>query len=464
MASIERVDKSIPAIRASADGKTFVWYGDCCSGIPGGSNEANFAAVNTVFQRLEAMPDVAFFVGDNIMGYLETAEQVREQWRYWFGHEMAWFHPLGVSMYHITSNHNTSDELAETVFREIHADIPQNGPDDQKGLSYWVRDGEFLYVFVNTNFSGRNGFGHVEHEWLDGVLTDQADARFKLVIGHHPIHAVNGYQLYPTWRVAPEDGQPFWDTLVQHGVLAYICSHILLFDVQVHRGVLQIATGGAGTYGMPVVGLMPDAYEYLHLVQAAIDETGVRYQVLDTDGVAREWLQWPEPALESPDFAMLEPTSAPQKPATGCWIAHFSISGYASLSEIDQTILTGSQTWEGPEAIWVGMFEGSNRLTVQLVPEPGQGAQRWDGPRLAGPFDLEIAIHSGMGPGGVLWRETGGVWSSLWSSTARGASQLAWPEAWNVGHGPSGNGDRPFVGSELNVNVATSGIESPRTK
>ena len=37
---------------------------------------------------------------------------------------------------------------------------------------------------------------------------------------------------------------------------------------------------------------MPADVEYLHIVQAALDERGLRYQVLDTEGRAREWLRW----------------------------------------------------------------------------------------------------------------------------------------------------------------------------
>ena len=73
----------------------------------------------------------------------------------------------------------------------------------------------------------------------------------------------------------------FWEILVRHGVLAYVCSHILAFDLQVHDGVLQILTAGAGTAHR-----MPEDIEYLHCIQAALDAMMVlRYQVLDTDGL-----------------------------------------------------------------------------------------------------------------------------------------------------------------------------------
>lgn len=382
----------IAAIRPNGPGISFVWYGDCCSGIPGGANEANFAAVNAVFQRLDPMPDVTFFVGDSIVGGKIPADESRSQWRYWIDREMAWYVGLGIPLYHVTSNHNTTNVVGEAVFREIHTDIPLNGPGDQPGLSYWIRKDDFLYVFVNTNFSGRGGQGHIEHEWLDQVLTEQSDARSKLVIGHHPIFGVNRYDLYPLWRVDPADGQPFWEVLARHGVLAYVCSHILAFDVQVHDGVLQICTGGAGTYGMRL-GLMPEPFEYFHLVQGALDASGLRYQVLDTDGQAREWFRWPEPALEtlapmSSDLAALPPAPDPDS----AWIARFHIEGTAQPSENDQTMLSG---WDGPETLWIGLEPG-NRLTVRLVPEAGHGAQRWQGPALPSgeSFALDIGIDT----------------------------------------------------------------------
>ncbi|MGY3440120.1 hypothetical protein [Bradyrhizobium sp. USDA 4473] len=69
---------------------------------------------------------------------------------------------------------------------------------------------------------------------------------------------------------------------------------ILAFDVQVHRGVLQICTAGAGTAHR-----MPEGVEYLHCVQATLDQRGLRYQVLDTEGAVREQLAWPLPPLDS---------------------------------------------------------------------------------------------------------------------------------------------------------------------
>ena len=136
----------------------------------------------------------------------------------------------------------------------------------------------------------------MEATWLDRTLSEQADARYKLVLGHHPVHPVNGFSGPYQREVGPEDGRAFWQVLVRHQVLAYVCSHILAFDVQVHDGVLQILTAGAGTAHR-----MPEGIEYLHAVQVVLDAGGLRYQVLDTAGQVREWLVW---LLALPPVAM----------------------------------------------------------------------------------------------------------------------------------------------------------------
>src|SRR3546814_3940631 len=83
--------------------------------------------------------------------------------------------------------------MSERVFAEVMAHLPRNGPPGQEGLSYWVRRGDLLMVFVHTLWSGLGGEGHVETEWLDATLAAHADARTKLVIGHHPVFPVNGF-------------------------------------------------------------------------------------------------------------------------------------------------------------------------------------------------------------------------------------------------------------------------------
>jgi len=436
-------------------GHQFVCYGDCCSGIPGQlPSEVNFAAVNAVVGSLSPEPEFVCFVGDHIAGLTTDYDELRREWRYWLDHEMAWL-DKSVPVYHVTSNHNTYDGASEAVWREVFPDIPKNGPPGQEGLSYWVRKGDLLLVFANTNFSGL-GCGRVEHQWLDEVLAKNQDAHYRLIFGHQPIFPVNGYDRHNWWIVQPSDGKAFWEVLVRHNVTAYICSHIIAFDVQVHKGVLQITTGGAGTEHGPG-GFMPGQTEYFHAVQMAIDQLGLRYQVLDTNGTRREWLTWP---IEIPPVDSWQPFTADVARALAgkrykepehnilCW--RFAGTAAQDAGIESQTLLSG---WEGLVTFWIGIEGAAPRLTVRLVPEPGGGTEVWTGPVVerGRPFDVRVAIHSGMGPGGILWRTSDSEgWNSMVSSSSRGAATMAWPYEWTVGH-VFGTDDRPFAGRDLQI-------------
>jgi hypothetical protein len=276
----------VTALVLQGGGHQFVFYGDCCSGIPGGRFEGNFAKVNTTLQRLSPPPEFILFLGDHITGQPADADGLRRQWRRWLDVEMNWLASRPIPVYHVTSNHDTFDKVSERVWREVFPAIPTNGPPGQEGLSYWVRRGDLLLVVVNTSFSGYGGSGHVESAWLDATLAAHPDARHRVVAGHHPIFPVNGYGDRPNWCVAEDEAKRFWSVLVRHRVLAYLCSHIIAYDVQEHDGVLQICSGGAGTnYG-------PDGFmgkgEYHHFVQATLDAKGLHLQTVDVDGVVRE--------------------------------------------------------------------------------------------------------------------------------------------------------------------------------
>ena len=54
--------------------------------------------------------------------------------------------------------------------------------------------------------------------------------------------------------------------------------------------------------------------------------------------------------------------------------------------------------------------------------------------------------------GGILFRRgEHGPWTSLSSSSAKGAEKMRWPANWALGNSQSGAGDRPFVGKNLRI-------------
>ena len=90
------------------------------------------------------------FAGDEIAGLTADQHELRAQWRYWLEYEMGWLRRTAIPLWYTTGNHTTYDPTSETVFRDVLGHLPRNGPPGQEGLSYWIRRGDLLLVFVNT--------------------------------------------------------------------------------------------------------------------------------------------------------------------------------------------------------------------------------------------------------------------------------------------------------------------------
>ena len=91
-------------------------------------------------------------------------------------------------------------------------------------------------------------------------------------------------------------------------------------------------------------------------------------------------------------------------------------------------------------------------LAALLSPLEGRSPHLWWGHALqpGRHFDLQLAVHTGMGPGGIMCRLSDDApWSSLAAASPWGAERLAWPARWSLGHGQRGPDDRPFRGRDL---------------
>ena len=451
----------IKALMPNGPGHQFVLYGDACSGVPGDLHAQNLEKVNSVVAGFAPQPEFIVFPGDEIIGLTDDEAELRGQWRTWLDEEMAWLDREAVPLYHTTGNHTAYNAMSERVFADMLSHLPRNGPPGQEGLSYFVRHGDLLLVFVNTMWSGLGGEGHVETEWLEETLRANKDAKWKLVVGHHPAFPVNGFSGPYQRSIGPEHAEDFWRILVAHGVCAYLCSHILAFDVQVHDGVLQITTAGAGTAHR-----MPEGIEYLHCVQAVIDADGLRYQVFDETGRLREKLAWPPRLPASADWQLLPPggQSAPISGEPGRRDADngdnsgavlaWRFSGHTAPGAAGepQTLLAAWSDDAVLTPLWIGLTGQDQRLTVIIGPTARRSPHYWFGPALRPdkPFDVQLAMHTGMGPGGVLWRQADDApWSSLEAASPWGLERLDWPKNWSVGQDKGDPLNAPFRGLDL---------------
>ncbi|MGI9522198.1 MAG: metallophosphoesterase family protein [Hyphomicrobiaceae bacterium] len=452
--SFDETDHEVPALLPRGAGHQFVIYGDACSGIPGAPHEQSFADVNNVVRRLSPPPEFIVFTGDEIEGLTPDRTQLTAQWRHWLDVEMAWLDRGALPMWHATGNHTTYDVMSEEVFSKILA-MPHNGPAGQEGLSYWVRRGDLLIIFVHTLWSGLGGEGFVETDWLEEVLASNRDAQHKLVVGHHPVFSINGFSGKYQRDIEPVSGSVFWRILVKHGVRAYLCSHILAFDVQVHRGVLQICTAGAGT-----IQRMPDGVEYLHCVQMALDDGGLRYQVVDFRGKVRERLDWPYEGWQATNQLELKRgcMPAPVDFSEGQTCIEFRFAGVAATAGAScaQTLLCASRPGEMPP-LWIGLRGDRQQLTAIVHHATGRSPHYWLGPCLhaGAEFDLRLQLNWEMGPGGLLYRISDAAeWTSMSAASPWGMERLKPCSAWYVGRSYRADNDLLFAGTSLAASVA----------
>ena len=151
--------QSIPALMPRTEtGGQFVAYGDCCIGPPepGRNHEQHLPAVHTVLHRLQPRPDFVCFLGDMIWGLTREhgpnfdAEALEAEWQRVLAGPMRPLTDLGAPVYRIAGNHDTFNAVSEQVWRRVFAELPQNGPAGQEGLSYCVRQGDLLVVAIDV--------------------------------------------------------------------------------------------------------------------------------------------------------------------------------------------------------------------------------------------------------------------------------------------------------------------------
>lgn len=138
-------------------------------------------------------------------------DELRRQWQYWTETEMKWVAETGIPHYQSTSDHHTYDFPSEQVFREVHAHLPQNGRGEERGLAYAVRNGNLVNISTHQPDRTRpfRRDMQIDTNWLDAMLTEHTDARFKLVSGHYPVYPVNGYGLAPQWCFREDEREVF---------------------------------------------------------------------------------------------------------------------------------------------------------------------------------------------------------------------------------------------------------------
>ncbi|MHB8067161.1 MAG: metallophosphoesterase family protein [Desulfobaccales bacterium] len=195
--------------------------------------------------------------GDQIHGIFggatATLPQMYQNWRAAMGHIL-----LSIS-YPVRGNHETYGEKStpyypyywDTCIAKVLTQIPQNGPDDEKGMTYSFANQNAFFAGVDQFV--RDNDNRINQPWLDQQLAANILPHV-FVYGHEPAVAVT-YDLsslayYPLHRDA------FWESLGSGGCRVYLTGHshvynratVTITDVngETTPPITQLIAGGGG--------------------------------------------------------------------------------------------------------------------------------------------------------------------------------------------------------------------------
>ncbi|AGS24546.1 metallophosphoesterase family protein [Rhizobium etli] len=385
-----------------------LFLGDSCIGTDP-DHAATLATVVELASGLIDRHDVsaAIFLGDQVMGYCGR-DELRSQWSAFHAGAMRRLSEKLQTLRHIASNHVWYDE------QSAHEYQAQLGPPE------WAETiADIQFVAINTARIDRHGDAGIDCQNLENALSRLDPGKPIIVVGHHPIWPVNGYDRAPQWVAPADEGEEAWRIMRKHDVRLYVCSHIIAFDVQLKEGLAQICTGGAGTkYGPQSA--MPGQVEGPHLVLASglgshrmvIERIGVAPTMREVWQLTREADGWRHADLRRVDLSadMMVPPNA-----TGYGFIINRTSG-------DEGSLEITAHEEGPAICAIEYAD--NRIIVNMTLAPGEDPRQWTAKSAGNWSSAQVDVVAATGPGGVLLRLDNGPQSSMTSAAARGLEQV----------------------------------------
>lgn len=232
------------------------------TGISKGLNEL---ARNIAAEPLK--PEIVIHAGDLTNGYWlkspSPIQALEPKVRYHTMYEnfltaMTPIRDAGIPMYFVRGNHEFGGEVRPgsgvpeliSAYKEIFASkMPQNGPDDSKGLNYSFthKSVNFIVTDQYTGSQGRNV--RINMPWIEQQLK-AGSSPITFVLGHSPAFKTSVSEEYEYQLAAIADRDPFWQSLVAKKVKAYLCCHEHFYARGAVDGVWQIVQGNGGATPM----------------------------------------------------------------------------------------------------------------------------------------------------------------------------------------------------------------------
>jgi len=161
-----------------------------------------------------------------------------------------------IPVYVIRGNHDYGYRNEDPVVTKAYLDtsaraMPQNGPPNEKGLSYSFVHKKIKFIMLDQYVNSSNGTVTLPMDWLKNELSIKQGAENIFVMGHSPAYSPdntasnNGgqYNLFdqPTLR------DQFWKLLTDNHVTAYVSGHEHLYFRGQVNGLPQLVIGNLGS-------------------------------------------------------------------------------------------------------------------------------------------------------------------------------------------------------------------------
>ena len=211
-------------------------------------------------------PDFILVDGDLVDGrWWDSPQCVEHNGTVYFSGWVRRMNKYGLKYYTAIGDHELGDDpwpkekvdlvpYFEDVYKK-NLNMPLNGPDNKKGLAYYVREGDLLIVTVET-FEVINDTMHVDVlgeqlEWLKKVLKDNSDAKFKIVQGHVGLWGDLNARSSSFLMIDNGKDSEFYKVLKENGVDAYFAGEFHDVTVLESDGIWEIVHGSS--WGRAVV-------------------------------------------------------------------------------------------------------------------------------------------------------------------------------------------------------------------
>lgn len=223
---------------------------------PGYDSAVNFFLNNVKKEN----PDFVLIDGDLVNGHWwDSPKCVEHMGNIYYSAWVRRMQEHGLKCYTAVGDHELGDDpwpkekiklipyLEDTYCKYLK--MPLNGPENKKGLAYFVRQGDLLVITVET-FEVINDTMHVDVlgkqlAWFKQVLTDNHDAKFKIVQGHAGIWGEIKSRSSSNLKLEKGKDSEFYKVMKEEGVDVYLAGEFHDVTVLESDGIWQIVHGSS---------------------------------------------------------------------------------------------------------------------------------------------------------------------------------------------------------------------------